>query len=524
MKEDLTELLMVLVGPFEPGTVALVGAGPGDAALVTMRGLVRLAQADVILHDKLVPPQLLALAAPEAERIFVGKWRGRQPWTQDQINTAMIEHARAGRCVVRLKGGDPFVFGRGGEECEALAAAGIRYEVVPGITAAFGAPAYAGIPLTHRGLSRSFALVAAHDDPDTTESLDFAALARMETLAMYMGVKYLEANARHLIEAGLDPAMPAAVIECGTQTCQRTVVGTIADIAERAAGLHVEPPALVLIGRVVALRERIEWFEQKPLHGQVVAVTRRREQAASISALLTSAGAEVIEAPTIEIALMPADPAVDAAIRNVASYQWLVLTSTNGVEALFSRLDAHGLDSRGLAGVRIAAVGSATADRLAERGIRADLIPAEAVGEALAREMASHGIGGQRVLLLRGDLADDKLPNVLREHGAVCEEFQVYQTVCPKSLPPEFLAAFDAVKLNWITLTSPSSFINLLTLLGPDRIEKLKELRLASIGPVTTRTIRERGFQEAIEANPHDVKGLVAAMTEFVSQSKSRGL
>lgn len=509
-----------LVGEFEPGTVSLVGAGPGDSALISVRGAVRLTQADVILHDKLIGPELLDLARPVAERIFVGKWRGEKIWTQDQINAALVEHAQAGKRVVRLKGGDPFVFGRGGEECEHLAAAGIRFEIVPGITAAFGAPATAGIPLTHRGLSRSFALVTGHAEPHESAGPDFAALSRMETIAFYMGVKLLGENCRRLIEAGMDPSTPAAVIRWGTRPEQRTVVGTVADIADRTAEADITPPALVLIGQVVRLRERLEWFERRPLQGQIIVVTRMRDQAANLSSPLIAAGAEIIEAPTIELAGPEDWSSVDEVIGHLSTYAWVVLTSANGVDGFFKRLETLGLDVRALAGVKVGAIGSATAERLRQYGIRADLIPIEAVGESMADALVREGVNGRRVLLPRADIAREQIVVTLREAGAVCDDVTVYRTVVPKSLPMSFLDRLDAGEVDWITLTSPSSFVNLLALLEEARRESLRRVKLASIGPVTTKAIRQAGFEVACEADPHDVPGLVAAMRRAVEAGR----
>ncbi|HOJ74977.1 MAG TPA: uroporphyrinogen-III C-methyltransferase [Phycisphaerae bacterium] len=525
--------LMSMVGELSPGTVSLVGAGPGDSTLITLRGAVRVTQADVVLHDKLIGPELLGLVRPDAERIFVGKWPahgsgsggasagppGGVPWTQERINEAMVAHARAGRRVVRLKGGDPFVFGRGGEECEYLARHGVAFEVVPGITAAFGAPATAGIPLTHRGLSRSFTLVTGHADPgdgDGGSPLNFAALARMETIAIYMGVRTLDSNCRQLIDAGMKSSTPVAVIQWGTRCWQRTVIGDLATIAAKTAVAGIQPPALVLIGEVVRMRESIEWFERRPLHGQVIAVTRMRGQADSLAGELTSLGAEVIEAPTIALAPMVDYSAVDEALRHIGRYAWLVLTSANGVDATFGRLAAMGLDSRALAGVKIAAVGTATAARMAAYGIKPDLVPGEAVGEALAEALVAQGIAGQRVLLLRAEVARRVLNDALAAAGAACDDLAVYRTVCPEQLPEEFVRRFDRGEIGWITLTSPSSWYNLLSLLGPQRAGGLYNVKLASIGPVTTRAIRERGYAEAVEADPHDVAGLVAAIRGYV--------
>lgn len=534
-----------MAGELYPGTVCLVGGGPGDSSLISVKGAVRLTQADVVLHDKLIGPHLLDLVRPDAERIFVGKWpgssgpAGRPVWTQDAINAALVEQARAGRRVVRLKGGDPFVFGRGGEECAYLARHAIRFEVVPGITAAFGAPASAGIPLTHRGLSRSFTLVTGHADsppPRADETpgigeggrsrveereLDFNALARMETIAIYMGVRNLAENCRRLVQAGMDPGTPVAVIQWGTQPAQRTVVGNLATIAVRVADEAVQPPALVLIGEVVRMRESIEWFEKRPLHGQVVAITRRREQAESLAAELISLGAEIIEAPTIELGPLEDYAEVDAALSRLQDYRWLVLTSTNGVDAMFERLAVAGRDSRALAGVRIAAVGSATAARLEAYGIRADLIPTQAVGEALAEALIAEGVAGARVLLLRAEIARQDLTSALTAAGAACDDLAVYRTLCPPALPEAFVQRLERGEVRWITLTSPSSWHNLLSLLGSERSASLYNVQLASIGPVTTRAIRERGYVEAVEADPHDVPGLISAILKARSQKHS---
>lgn len=506
--------LAAMVGELSPGTVCLVGGGPGDSSLISVRGAVRLTQADVVLHDKLVGPELLEIVPPEAERIFVGKWRGTHVWTQDQINEAMVRHARSGRRVVRLKGGDPFVFGRGGEECEYLARHGVPFEVVPGITAAFGAPATAGIPLTHRGLSRSFALVTGHGHPDEDTPLDFAALARMETIAIYMGVKTLAANCERLMQAGMASTTPAAIIRSGTLPAQQTVVGTLATIASQATEANVQPPALVLFGEVVRMRESIEWFECRPLHGQTVAITRRREQAEELAGELMAAGAEVIEAPTIALVPVEDHAVADEALEGLNDYDWLVLTSTNGVDAMFERLTAVGRDSRALAGVKVAAVGRATAARLAAHGIRADLVPGEAVGEALAEELIQHDVAGRRILLLRAEIARKVLTDALAAAGAVCVDLPVYRTVCPDKLPEEFLRLLDRDGISWITLTSPSCWNNLLKLLGPERAARLYNVKLASIGPVTTRAIRDSGYVEAVQADPHDVRGLVSAILD----------
>lgn len=512
--------VVAITGDLLPGTVCLVGAGPGDSSLISVRGAVRLTQADVVLHDKLIGPELLEVVRPDAERIFVGKWRGSHVWTQDAINEALVLHARAGKRVVRLKGGDPFVFGRGGEECEYLARHGIPFEVVPGITAAFGAPAAAGIPLTHRGLSRSFTLVTGHADHDDGAPLDFSALARMETIAIYMGVKNLAANCEALVRAGKNPATPVAVIRWGTRPMQETVVGTLETISAEVARRDIQPPAMVLVGEVVRMRESIEWFERRPLHGQVIAVTRMREQADSLSGQLVALGAEVIEAPTIALGELEDYGAVDAALKSISTYGWVVLTSANGVDGLFQRLAVLGYDARALGGRKVAAVGSATALRLEQYGIRADLVPGEAVGEALADALIEGGGAGKRILLLRAEVARRNLVETLETAGAVCHDLAIYRTVCPPDLPPVFLERLERGEVHWITLTSPSSWANLLNLVGQSRSQLLYNVKLASIGPVTTRAIRESGYKEAVEADPHDVAGLVKVILGAMGHAK----
>ncbi len=504
--------LVGMIGELEPGTVSLVGAGPGDAALISVRGVVRLMQADVVLHDEVIGPELLDLCRPEANRIFVGKGRGEHVWTQDEINAALVRHARAGERVVRLEGGDPFALGRGGEECEYLAAAKVRYEVVPGITAALGASVSAGIPPTHRGLSRSFVLVTGRAGPDDPEQLDFHALACMKTIAFYPGMKDLAITCERLIEAGLDARTPAAVIHGGTSPQQRTIVGTVGDMPDRVASEKMDPSAMILIGQVVRLRGSIEWFENRPLHGQTIVVTRAADQAASLSGPLRAAGAEVIEAPTLELVAVDDFEPVDGVLRQLARYDWLVLTSVNGVDAMFTRLEVSGGDSRSLAGVKVAAIGPATRARLREHGIRVDLIPAEAVGESMAEALIGQGVCGKRILLPRADIARGELPAALREAGAVCDEVAVYRTVCPVSPPAWLLERFDRGQVDWVTLTSPSSLFNLVRLLGKERAEELHNTRLASIGPVTTRAIRNAGYTETVQAHPHDVGGLVTAI------------
>jgi uroporphyrinogen III methyltransferase/synthase len=507
--------LQALAGEQAAGTVSLVGAGPGDVLLISVKGAVRLSQADVILYDGLLSEQLLEMKRDGAEAIFVGKRRGQAKTSQDQINAMLIAKARDGLRVVRLKSGDPFVFGRGGEECEALAAAGISFEVVPGITAAVAAPAYAGIPMTHRGVVRTFAVVTGHDDPaDDVAGVDFAALAKMGTVAFYMGLMNLEANCRRLIEAGMDPRTPAAAIQSGTRAEQRTVEGTLATIHEKATQAKLQPPVVTLIGCTVGLREKLNWFETLPLFGRRVLITRAKHQAASLAGPLAALGAEVIAAPTIAVRPMEDYGEVDAALRGIEGYDWLILTSGNGVEATFNRLAGLGLDARALAGVKVAAIGTATADRLKDFCIHADLIPEAFVAETLAAELRTLGIQGKRCLMLRADIARSALKELLEAVGASCDDLAVYRTAATETLDGSVVRLLDEGKIDWVTLTSSSTFANLVNLLGAEAKGLLAKTKLASIGPITSATIRDASFEPTVEAGPHTVEGLIAAIRQ----------
>ncbi|UCD28618.1 MAG: uroporphyrinogen-III C-methyltransferase [Planctomycetota bacterium] len=502
--------LIRMVGDFEPGTVSLVGAGPGDGALISVRGAVRLGQAEVILHDESIGSAVLNVVGTDAEHKLIGQYQNSHLQTQGEIYAALVRQARKGKCVVLLTGSDPFFFGRGGEVCEYLASAGVPFEVVPAVPAALGASATAGIPLTHSGSSQ--VLFVNHDESADVHNLDFELLAMAETVVILTVTKNLEKICQQLIDAGMDVRTPAAVIDRSTCPDQKTIVGTVGDIHDRVADEDIGPRAIFLIGQVVHLRESIEWFEQRPLHGQTIAVTRSRDQSASLSGPLLAAGAEVIEAPTLAIIEPENYQDVDQALNNLSQYDWLVMTSSNGVEALYKRLEFLGLDGRALAGIKIAAVGWATAAKLADKGIRADLVPAEAVAESLVQELISQNVEGKGVLMLRADIARQYLPKALLQAGADCDDLTIYRTACPTTLPDLFLELYDKDRIDWITLTSPSSFVNLLTLLGKNRVESLGSIKLASIGPVTTRAIRDAGYIETVEADPHDVQGLVAAI------------
>jgi uroporphyrinogen III methyltransferase/synthase len=511
------------------GIVYLVGAGPGDPGLITVRGARLLERAEVVVYDYLSNPRLLSYCPEAAERIYVGKKAAQHSMTQDQINALLVEKGQAGKRVVRLKGGDPFVFGRGGEECEALAQAGVRFEVVPGITAAIGAPAYAGIPVTHRDFNSSFTFITGHEkeeeykEPEAREreaasgssDLDWSVIARLPCIAFYMGVKSLPRITARLVQNGMNPDTPAAAIRWGTMPQQRTVVGTLGTLAQRVAEAQLKPPALTIIGQVVSMRETMNWFESRPLFGQTIVVTRTRQQASDLSDRLSALGADVIEAPTIELA-PPADwRAIDDALARAAEYDWIVFTSANGVEFTRRRLFETGRDVRVFGRARFAAIGDATAAAIREKfAIQPDLCPQRFVAEALADEFATRGeIGGKRFLLLRADIARPILRERLEQGGAAqVLDLPVYETKIADALPAALVDALEAGQVQWVTFTSSSTARNFATLLGPDYREKLQGARLASIGPITTQTMRDLGLEPTIQADQFNIEGVVSAL------------
>jgi uroporphyrinogen III methyltransferase/synthase len=489
-----------------PGTVYLVGAGPGDPGLLTRRALELIAAADVILYDRLIPAQALDGARADAELLFVGKEGGGEAVPQEQTESLLLERARAGLSVVRLKGGDPFVFGRGGEEALALRAAGIPFEVVPGVTAGVAASAYAGIPVTHRGLASAVALVTGHEDPDKQESsIDWPALAAFPgTLVFYMGVRRLPGIAASLIEAGRDPREPAAVVEGGTLPGQRTVTGTLSTIAREVAEAGVRPPSITVVGAVAALAAELAWLPPRPLAGLSVAVTRARAQASGLARRLAELGARVVEAPAIRVRPLPGPPL------DPSPYDLICLTSANAVSELFARLAAGGRDARALAGRRVAAIGEGTAAALGAHGIRADVVAERAVAESLVDALA--GVPTERVLLARAAEGRDVLPRALRERGAEVDDVALYETVAERP-PPAALAA--ARSADYVTFTSSSTvrhFLNAARAAGDGTPALSERTRIVSIGPVTTATLREQGLEPHVEAGRHDVEGVLEAL------------
>jgi uroporphyrinogen III methyltransferase / synthase len=510
--------------------IYLVGSGPGDPGLSTLKGLQVLQEADAVVYDRLAPESLLQYAKPGAELIYVGKKPGDdQAMRQEEINALLVDLGRGGKTVVRLKGGDPFVFGRGGEEALALIEAGLPFEVVPGVTSGIAAPAYAGIPVTHRSVSTSVAFVTGHEDPTKGRSdVDWARVAKAaDTLVLYMGVGRLREISAGLVSAGRSPGTPVAVIRWGTVPEQRTITGTLEDIADKVEEANLKPPAITVVGDVVALREAgLDWYERRPLFGRRVVVTRARAQAGELSVELEKRGAEVLEFPTIEV--RPPDDLgpLDAAIRDLDSFDWLVFTSVNGVEAFVERLERHGLDLRAVPrDAKVAAIGPATAQRVREAGLRVDVVPREFRAEALIGELAGDSLAGKKVLIPRALVAREILPEKLREAGAEVAVPPAYESV-PSSEGADGLARrLEAGEVDCVTFTASSTVENFVGAFGEEEARRLLlGTRVACIGPITADTARRRGIRVDVEAREYTIPGLVEAVVDlFAADPAKRG-
>ncbi|MBW2330913.1 MAG: uroporphyrinogen-III C-methyltransferase [Deltaproteobacteria bacterium] len=499
------------------GKVYLVGAGPGDPDLITVKGSKRLKEADVIMYDHLASAKLLKYARQDAETIYIGKRQGSHALPQDEINKLMVSKAREGRTVVRLKGGHPFIFGRGGEEAEALSQARIPFEVVPGISSAIAAPAYAGIPLTHRRYTASVAFVTGHEDPTKQHStVDWSRLATgAGTLVILMGVKNLGKIAEKLIAAGRDPKTPVALVRWGTTPQQTTLVGTLDTIVAQAEAAALKPPVAIVVGEVVKLREALNWFEKKPLFRKTVVVTRTREQASELVARLSDLGAECLECPAISV-VPPEDWApLDVAIDRLDTYDWLVLTSVNGVSFFFDRLYARGKDVRALKDVRTATIGPATAKRLRDFGLNSDIVPETYRAESIVEDFKNEAIKGKKVLLPRAKEARPVLPVELRKMGAVVDEIAAYQTEEARENVDVLIKRLEEGSIDLLTFTSSSTVRNFKALLPPERFGSLIEgVTVATIGPITADTARELGFKVDIMARDYTIDGLCEAIIQ----------
>ena len=494
------------------GIVYLVGAGPGDPGLITVKGLACIRRADVVIADYLADERLVAEAPAHAERVHV-PWR---PGRQDEINDLLVSHSNDGKTVVRLKGGDPFVFGRGGEEGLHLQRHGIPFEVVPGITAAVAVPAYAGIPVTQREITSTMTVVTGHESPDKDRTdLDWEAFAkRIGTLIFYMGARNLPVIVERLIGHGRPKDTPVALIQWGTTPAQRTLVGTLADIVARAGEASFTPPVLIIVGEVVALRKQLNWFESRPLFGLRVLVTRGREQAGDLSESLVRMGAEPVEAPLIRIEAPDDWSEVDTALARLTGYDYVVFTSVNAVEAFLLRLYEKDLDARALAGIRIAAVGPATSAALKRHGIKSDHQPAASRAGKLAESLAKAGnLRGARVLFPASDIAGPDLVDGLTAAGACVHQVTVYRTVMKAVLPDEIASMLEAGKIHVAAFASSSAAAAFAAAVGPERLPYIdKDLRIACIGPATARTAEEAGMSVDIVPGQATIPALVDAI------------
>lgn len=500
------------------GKVYLVGAGPGDPGLITVKGLECIKSADVVIYDYLAHPSLLRHASSEADIIYVGKKGGDHTLPQDEINALIVRKAEKGLVVARLKGGDPFIFGRGGEEAEILKKSNIPFEIVPGITSAIAAPAYAGIPLTHRKLTSTVAFVTGHEDPAKEKSsINWSSLADgIGTIVFLMGIKNLPHITGQLIRHGMSPDTPAALVRWGTTPRQETLTGTLEDIAEKAKSAGMKPPAVFIVGRVVQLRELLQWFENRPLMGKRIIVTRAREQASEFVDMLSSLGAECMEYPTIKIVPSEDTGELDQAVQNLSDYDWLVFTSVNGVSCFFERVFKGGRDVRVLGHVKTASIGPATARRLLDFGVQSDIIPETYRAESVVEAFKDINVKGKKILLPRAKEARPILPVELKKMGAEVHEIAAYSTEQVSDHIEELVSRLENNEVDLITFTSSSTVRNFKNLLPENRMASLlKNVTIAGIGPVTSETAEKLGFTVHITAEIFTLQGLCDAILKY---------
>jgi uroporphyrinogen III methyltransferase/synthase len=502
------------------GKVFLIGAGPGDPGLITIKGLVHLKEADVVVYDRLLDESLLEATPSSAERIFVGKERGRQALTQDEINNLLVQKALDGHIVVRLKGGDPFVFGRGGEEALELKQNNIPFEVIPGITSAIAAAAYAGVPITQRQVATCFTVVSGSEDPSKPESsIPWDVLAKTGgTLAILMGWAALPSIMKTLQDNGLSPDTPVALVQWGTWNKQRTVTGTVQTIARIGVERGLKPPVIAIVGDVVNLRESLQWFDNRPLFGKKILITRSRVQSSNLVISLESLGVETIEVPSIEINPLDDYNAVDTELVSL-DYSWIIFASTNAVEVVFDRMKILGQDTRSLSGITIGAIGQATAAVLNNYGIAPDFISSRSVSEEVLEELSTRAWQNQRVLLPSSDIGRNILETGLKELGAVTNRIAVYKTSRPVGIEDQARQAIRS-GLDLITFTSSSTVKNLLDILG-DNKQYLEDIPIACIGPITADTAIQLGLKVELVADVHTVEGLVESITSYFQRQES---
>lgn len=502
------------------GIVYLVGAGPGDYQLISMKAVEYIKIADTIVFDRLADERLLDYARKDVELIYVGKASSRHTMRQEDINQLLVDKAKEGKVVVRLKGGDPFVFGRGGEEALLLEENHLPFEIVPGITSAISVPAYAGIPVTHRAVATSFAVVTGHEDPTKGDSnMRWDKLSTgVDTLVFLMGIENLPNITRNLMANGRSADTPAAVIRWGTKAEQRTLVTTVGRAAADVKKHGLKPPAIFIVGDVVNLREKLAWFDKRPLFGKSILVTRAREQASLLTRKLEALGARCIEAPAIKIVPPDTYEPLDAAIAQIRQYQWLIFTSANGVEYFFARLVEKGFDARVLGNAKVAAIGVSTANKLREYGIYADVVPVEFVAEGIIEAVDGKIKPGDKILIPRAVEARSVLPDKLRAMGAAVDVVPAYQTLAGSANGEEIAAMLKNGEIDLITFTSSSTVKNLLKLLGKDGLALVKGTTAASIGPITGKTCADAGFEPQIMAEEYTIGGLTDAIAQYFKQ------
>jgi len=504
------------------GKVYLIGAGPGDPGLLTLRGKEILEQAQVVVYDYLANEEFLNFC-PQAEIIYVGKKGGDHTLPQEKINELLVEKAREGKVVARLKGGDPYVFGRGGEEAEELVEAGIEFEVVPGVTSAVAAPAYAGIPLTHRRFASSVSFITGHEDPKKPESaINWKALVESKsTLVFFMGVKNLPSIASNLQQAGMSKDMPVALVHWGTTCKQRSLVSTLEKVAQEAKEKGFKAPSLIVVGEVVTLKNTLDWFEKRPLLGKKIVVTRARQQASGFKQKLAALGACVLECPTIEVVPLSDYSLLHQALANLEFYDWLIFTSVNGVKYFWQELRKANMDARSLGGLLVAAIGPATAQELQKVGIYPDFVPSKYVAEEVVSGLLKLGIKGKRVLIPRAKKAREVLPEELNKAGARVDILPVYETRLGQGKKEELLSWIKEGEMDLVTFTSSSTVENFFHLIGDEvSREELAKLNFASIGPITSNTLKKFGFTPQVEAKEYTIDGLLEAILTFFRGEK----